>query len=326
MGKFVMIDAQTLPDADFHQERQLLAAHGIACALCACKTDAEVVDAAADAEAIGVNYYRVTEALLTMLPKLKLVVRYGIGYDVVDVEACTRHGVMLCNLPSFCVPDVATHALGMALDLCRKISVFNAHVRLGEWDVGYGYPVHRLGSLTIGLLGFGNIAREFRRLIGPFGAKVIAYDPYLPQQKFDEAGVESVTLDALFQRADLISLHVPSTPETHHIINRENIEKMKDGVMLVNTSRGPLVDTDALVEGMRRGKVLAAALDVVENEPIRDARHPMFENENLIVTPHTSYNSVESSDDQHTQVAETVIAYFAGEKLGNLVNRQLVES
>lgn len=323
MSKFVMIDSQTLPDADFHQEREMLASHGIECVLCACETNEEVAAMAGDAEAIGVNYFRVTEELLSMLPKLKIVVRYGIGYDVVDVDACTRHDVLLCNLPRFCVPDVAAHAMSLTLDLCHKVSVFNTHVRMGEWNVGYGYPVHRLSALTIGLVGFGNIARQFRRLLEPFGARVISYDPYLPQEAFSEADVEKVTLEQLFAQADVISLHVPAIPATYHMINSESIAQMKDGVMIINTSRGSLIDIDALVEGVRNDKILAAGLDVVEGEPIHDRNHPMFAFENIIVTPHTSYNSVESSNDQHTQVAETVVTYFTGGTLANIVNKQL---
>lgn len=324
MSQFVMLDCQTLPDADFHQEKEILSSDGITCILAECKTDEDVIAAAKDAEAIGVNYYRITEKLLSRLPNLKLVVRYGIGYDVVDVDACTRHGVLLCNLPHFCIIDVATHAMAFTMDLCRKVTVFNGRVRKGEWDVGYGYPTHRLSTRTIGLIGFGNIARQFRKFLAPFEPEVIAYDPYLDDQVFETEGVKKVSLDELLARADIISLHIPSIPETYHMISKESIAKMKDGVMIINTSRGPLVDIAALTDAILSGKVGAAGLDVVEGEPIRDAHHPMFQCENLIVNPHTSYNSVESSDDQHTQVAETVAAFFTGKKLDNIVNKQVL--
>ncbi|MHC1772990.1 MAG: C-terminal binding protein [Flexilinea sp.] len=322
MKKFVMIDSQTLPDADFHQEKEILQANGIECVLATCKTIDEVVKAAHDAACIGNNYFRVDEELLSRLSNLKIVIRYGIGYDVVDVDACTRRGILLCNLPKFCLPDVATHAIAMVLDLSRKVTLYDRQVRSGNWDVGYGYKSHRLETRTIGVIGFGNIARQFCKYASVFCPNIIVYDPYVPAEVLEKAGVKKVELDVLYKEADIISIHVPNTPDTYHMINAASINKMKDGVMIVNTSRGPLVENDALVEGLMSGKITAAGLDVVDGEPIRDANNPLFKCENLIVSPHTSYNSVESSDDQHTQVAETAVTFFKDLVPVNTVNKK----
>ena len=322
MKKFVMLDSHTLPDADFHQEKELLAEHNIDCVLAKCKTEEEVIACAQDADCIGDNYFRIDGALLDKLPNCKAIIRYGIGYDVVDVDACTQRGVWLRNLPEYCVTDVATHTMAMMLDLVRKTTLFDRHTRAGDWDVGYGYEVHRLEALTLGLVGFGNIARLFSKYAKVFGTRVVASDPFVAQEIFQEYGVEKISQEELFAKADIVSVHVPIIPSTHHLICRETIAGMKDGVMILNTSRGPIVDITALVEGLHSGKVCAAGLDVVEGEPISDPHHPLWACENLVVTPHTAYNSVEASDAQHTQVAETAVAILSGQTPRNIVNRK----
>lgn len=322
MKKFVMLDSHTFPDADFHQEKDILSANGIECVIARCKTMNEVVACAADAQCIGLNTFRIDEALLSRLPNLKGVVRYGIGHDSVDADACSRRGILLCNLPFYCVTEVATHTMALLLDINRKTTLFDRHVRSGAWDVSYGYRTHRLSTRTLGMIGFGNIARQFSQYARAFGMQMIAYDPYLPQTVFEEHGVEGVELEEVYRRSDIISLHVPCSPKTHHIIDSHSIAKMKDGVMLLNTSRGPLVDIKALAAALLSGKVLAAGLDVVEGEPIEDAACPIFQCENLVVTPHTSYNSVEASEDQHTQVAETVLRILTGETPPYVVNKK----
>lgn len=321
MEKFVMLDSHTLPDADFHQEKEILSAAGIECVLATCKNVDEVVEAAKDAEYIGDNYFRITDEVLSRLPKLKAVIRYGIGYDVVDVDACSRRKVALCNLPTYCVEDVATHAIALILDLLRKTTIFDRQVKKGNWAVGYGYATHRMSAKTLGLVGFGNIAKKLCHYAQAFDMQVLAYDPFIPAEKIESLGAKKVELDELLAAADIVSLHVPSTKDTIHMINAANIAKMKDGVIIVNTSRGNLIDNEALSEALASGKVLAAGLDVIEGEPIKDPAHPLVKHENTVVTPHSAYNSVEASDEQHTQVANTVVCFSKGEIPFNTVNK-----
>ncbi|WP_303961219.1 C-terminal binding protein [Succinatimonas hippei] len=321
MEKFVMLDSHTLPDADFHQEKEILSAAGIECVLAACKSVDEVVAAAKDAEYIGDNYFKITDEVLSRLPKLKAVIRYGIGYDVVDVDACSKRKVALCNLPTYCVEDVATHAIALILDLVRKTTIFDRQVKKGNWDVGYGYATHRMSAKTLGLIGFGNIAKKLCHYAQAFDMQVLAYDPFIPADKIESLGAKKVELDELLAAADIVSLHVPSTKDTIHMINSANIAKMKDGVIIVNTSRGNLIDNKALSDALACGKVLAAGLDVIEGEPIKDPEHPLVKHENTVVTPHSAYNSVEASDEQHTQVAKTVVCISKGEIPFNTVNK-----
>lgn len=321
MKKYVMLDSHTL-SADYRQEKDILGRAGIECVLARCETHDDAVAAAADAEVVGVCYYGVDAALLDRLPNLKAVIRYGIGYDVVDVAACTERGVMLCNLPTFCIVDVATHALALLLDLCRKLTLFDRRARKGQWDAGYGYPMHRLATMTLGLVGFGNTARTLAGYVRPLGMKVLACDPFVEAAACAELGVEKVEWDDLWRRSDALSVHVPYIPETRHLVCAESIAKMKDGVLIVNTSRGPIVNLDDLIAALKSGKVRAAGLDVFEGEPLTDVTHPMYGCENLVITPHAAFSSVESEEDQHTQVAETAVRIINGEMPENTVNRR----
>ncbi len=327
MPKFVVLDSHVVPDADYRVEKKILEDKGIECVVGRCKSEEEILSLAKDADGIGLIYANMNRGLISRLERCQVMVRYGVGYDSIDVQAATDHGICVCNLPDYCQPEVATHAAALLLDLCRKVTVFDRYVRAGNWNENYGYKVHRLSALTLGLVGLGHMSRQFVRYIKPFGMHLLAYDPYAGDETFRENGVEKVTLDQLYARSDVISIHTPLTPETHHLINAESIAKMKDGVMLINTSRGPIVDTDALVDALKRGKVQAAALDVVEGEPIRDPHAKLFECENLIVTPHSAYYSAESGRDQHQKVAYSAIDVLLKKVIPyNCVNRrQLAE-
>ena len=324
MKKFVMLDSHTFPDADFHQEIELLKKSGFECVLAQCKSLEDVVRCAGDAECIGVNYFRVTDEVLAALPRCKAVLRYGIGYDVVDVEACTRRNVLLCNLPDYCISDVATHTMALILDLVRKTTLFDRRVRSGFWDVGYGYGIHRMDSLTLGLIGFGNIARLVTSYAQCFGMKVIASDPYITAELMSEYGVEKVTQDELLARSDIISIHTSLIPSTYHLIDREAISKMKDGMIFINTARGAIADVDALYDALQSGKIRAAGLDVVEGEPISNPSQRLWKCETLVITPHSAYNSVEASDAQHSQIAKLAVEVLSGmqPRLANIVNRK----
>ncbi len=321
MKQYGFIDAYQYPDCDFHQEYEILEKAGYGFKLGNCRSDEEVIEFAKDCEVICTVYYPITEKLLEGLPNLKAVIRSGVGVDCVDLDACTRHNVWCCNLPTYCLEDVSTMAVTLLLDLLRKVTFFDRDCRRGEWNVGYGsYKARRISALTVGLLGFGNIARSTYHMLKPMGAKLIAYDPFLPDSVFESNGCERVTLDELLERSDAISIHVPATKDTFHLIDEKTIAKMKDGVFLINTARGPIVSQDALVAACKSGKIGAAALDVVEHEPITETDHPLYQCDNIIVTPHVSYNTAEASDAMHVQAAETAVIVMNGGVPSNRVN------
>lgn len=324
MKKFVIIDAHTLPEADYHQERKIVSEAGYKCVIACCHTKEEVIACCADAEVIGDVYFRLDEEMFSQLPRLRAVIRYGIGYDVVDIEAAGRRGVAVCNLPTYCVEDVASHALALILDLCRKTTMYDRKLHQGRWEPGYGYQMHRFSTMTLGLMGFGRTAQILAGFAKGLGMRIIAYDPYLPEEFFRKRKVEQGSCEDIFSQADVISLHVPATDETHHLINRKTIARMKQGVMIVNTSRGAVISLNDLMDALDSGKIAAAGLDVVEEEPICDANARIFQYEQVVVTPHVAYSSVEASNEQHTQAAITAVRILNGDLPENIVNRRQI--
>lgn len=320
--KYVFLDAYEYPDSDFHQEYEIFRKTAYGCEVGNCRTEDDAVKLAYDAEVIGDCYIQINESLLSRLPNLKGVIRYGVGYDCVDVEACTKRKVMVCNLPHYCMEDVATHAMAMILDLERKVTFLDRDCRRGNWNIAWGFDSHRLSSLTLGLVGFGNIARAIKEYAKVFRMNVIAYDPYLKPEVFRKEGVKQVSLGELYRDADIVSLHLPATPETRHLIDAKALSSMKKSAMLVNTSRGSIIDQKALLEALKSGTIQAAALDVFEKEPIRDKDDELYSCDNLIVTPHAAYNSVEASDEQHRTAAETAVVILNGEVPENTVNKK----
>lgn len=326
MAKYVLIDQYSVPDADYTVEKKIMEDNGIECQICNCRTDDEVVAVAGDADGIGVIYYNMHADLIKRLPNCKLMVRYGVGYDCIDVEQATKQGIMVCNLPDYCMVDVATHTMALILDLARKTTMYDRYVRSGKWNDIYGYPTHRLDSMTLGFMGFGRLAQSTAKYAKAFEMKMIAYDPYLPDAVFEEMGVKKVSLDDLYGQADILSIHMPLTAETRHMINDEAVAKMKDGIMIVNTARGPIIDNEALYKGLKSGKIKAAGLDVIDGEPITDPNFPLFEFESVVVTQHSAYYSVESGREQHEKVGYTMVDAFVKKVMPyNCVNKKQLQ-
>ena len=323
MAKFVSVDSQSSPGEYFAVLQEVIESAGLEYRKYQAKTDEEVIEAAKDADAIGVTYAQINENVISHLKKCKVIMRHGIGYDNVDIPAATRAGIVVCNTPDYCSTEVSTHALALILDCVRKTTFFDRSMRKGEWDTTLGYQVRRISAHTLGLIAFGKISRQLAAYAKGMGMRVIAYDAYLPKEKFAECGVESVSLDELFAQSDIISVHCPLTPETTHIIDRKAIEKMKDGVIIVNTARGPSVCLEDLLDGLESGKVKAAGLDVVEGEPILDMNHRMFCQPNLVLTPHSAFNSHEAVTEQFQIVGKTAIAVLAGERPYNILNKDV---
>ena len=322
MPKYVVLDGHASFENDFRTEVNILKAHGIDSVIAECKTFEDIVAVAADADAIGVIYQNVQGPLMDKLKKCKVYVRYGIGYDNIHVSDATDRGVAVCNIPDYCQPEVATHALGLILDCCRKITLLDRKYRGGIWNGTYGYTINRLSTQTLGIIGLGNIGRKLTEYVKPFGMEILACDPYLDNDVFSNYSVKRASLDELLAKSDIISIHCPLTQETEHLINCANIKKMKDGVIIVNTARGAIVSLDDLTEALITGKVKAAGLDVIEGEPDIPLEHGIFHCENVILTPHCAYNSVEAVVEQHEKVARSVIDVLSGNLPYNCVNKK----
>jgi D-3-phosphoglycerate dehydrogenase / 2-oxoglutarate reductase len=214
-----------------------------------------------------VQWAPITRRVMTSLPKLKAVVRYGVGVDNIDLGAARELRIGVANVPTYCLEEVSNHAMAMILNLGRRIPQDHAGIVNGEWGIGPYLPIPAFVDMTLGLVSLGAIARRVARKAKAFGFRIVAADPFLDDSIFRQEGVERVDLETLFKSADIISLHCPLVPETTHLVRRETIATMKPGVVIVNTSRGGVICEPDLIDGLIHGNVIAAGLDVFEKEP-----------------------------------------------------------
>lgn len=276
---------------------------------------ADVLAVAADADAILNTYLPWDATAIAALERCRIIARYGIGVDNVDLEAARGAGIVVTNVPDYSVEEVAVHALGMLLGALRKIPWADRKLREGAWGIGEFRPIRRLSECTVGLLGYGRIGRRLAVGIEALGGRVIVHDPYLsPSPDLPEL----VDFDGLLARADIVSVHAPLTDATRGIIDRKALQQMRSGSILVNTSRGPLVELDAVTAALREGHLAAAALDVFDQEPLDPARIEGVPN--LIATPHMAYYSEEALAESQRKATTQVIKVLSGETPDYQVN------
>jgi D-3-phosphoglycerate dehydrogenase / 2-oxoglutarate reductase len=302
---------------------ELLRGRGVAVDLLPEGMDAAAIAAAvADAPTaiIGVRPMRGPE--IALLWKTGLLIRAGIGYDIIDVEAATAAGIWVANVPDYCVDEVADHATLLLMSAARRLMELEGIWHAGKWvNPAITPPVHRTRGRRLGIVGFGRIGRGVAARAAAFGWEVVAYDPFLRAEAVRAAGAEPIGLDELFRTSDAVSLHSPLTPETHHLVDATRLAAVKEGFILVNTSRGGLVDLDALDAAIESGRVAAVGLDVVEGEPNPDLSNPLFQRPNVLLTPHMAWYSIEARVDLARLAAENAYRYISGEQPWNLVNR-----
>ncbi len=308
----VVVSDQVFPSVEV--ERSLLAE--IDADLTVASGDVEAVLAdAADADAILNTYLPWDAASIARLTRCKIIARYGIGFDNVDLKAAADAGIVVTNVPDYSVEEVATHALALILASLRKVVTADDSVRNGTWSIDNFRPIRRLSTLTVGLGGYGRIARRIAAPLEALGAHIIAHDPYLqPGPDFPPL----LELETVLSRADIISLHLPLTEETRGIIGSDALARMKADAILINTSRGPLVDLDAVATALKTGQLGAAGLDVFDVEPLDASRVEGVPN--LIVTPHMAYYSEEALAESQRKAATQVIKVLTGEKPDYQVN------
>ena len=284
------------------------------------KTPAEFLPEAADCDAL-LNTYAgpITAADMAKMPKCKIIARYGIGVDTIDLEAATQAGIIITNNPTYCIEEVAEHAMALLLAAARKVAFYDRLVRAGRWEVPPGKPMFRLAGSTLGLVGFGNIARQVAVRAAAFGMRVLYFDPFVPQGQFDAPG-SKVELDALFSQSDFVSVHPPLMPETRGMINDAAFSKMKPNAYLVNCARGPIVDTAALVRALDAKKIAGAALDTVDPEPLPDP-HPLRGRDNVILNPHVAWYSEAAMVGLQAGAPSEVRRVLKGEWPVNVVNK-----
>ena len=300
-------------------ELSVLEAAGIEVRLAQCRSSADVAEAARDADAVITQYAPLDAPALAALHRCRVVVRYGVGVDNVDVPAASRHGVWVANVPDYGTEEVADHALALLLALLRGLPRLDRAVRAGEWDVNAVRPLHRLSTLTVGVLGCGRIGEAFARKVLGVGLRVIGHDPAGVRAELREAGVEEVGLHELLSRSDAVSLHLPLSDATHHLVDAAALRRMRPTAYLINTSRGGIVDHAALLEALEAGRLAGAALDVLEVEPPAAgdalAAHPR-----VVVTPHAAWYSEESYETLKTEAAREAVRVLRGERPRSPVN------
>lgn len=310
----VLITDRAWPDSEI--ERRILAG-----------AEAEIVDApatdestlcelAADCDAIGVCWAQVTEAVVRAATRCRVIGRFGIGLDNIAVETATELGIPVTYVPDYCVPEVADHTLAMLLSLARRIPLYDARAKRGEYDRQVDPPLRRLAGRTLGLIGFGRIGRAVCERARAFGLRVVAHS-----RSGDAHGTDChmLPLDDLLAAADYVSLHCPLTAETKHLVGRRQFEAMRPTAFLINTSRGGLIDHTALWAALQAGEIAGAALDVFDPEP-PDLSQPLFRDERVLVSPHAAFLSADSLVELRSRAATQIAQVLQNERPQNLIN------
>ena len=286
--------------------------------LCDCATEEDIIAQCADADALLLDQAPMTAKAIQALKNCKCINRYGVGYDNVDVAAATAAGIQVTYVPDYCAEDVSDHALALLLCCLRQIPLRDRKIRQGAWNIHEtGF---RLKDKTLGLMGFGRIAQALARKCSGFGFKeILAYDPYIPDAVCEKAGVIKASMEEVLSKSDFISLHMPVTDETRHMINADTLALVKPTAILVNTARGGLVDDAALAKAISEGKLLYAGLDTHGHEPI-GADCPYRELEHVFMTDHTGYSTVEGVMELKTKSAQNIVDVLTGKTPAYPVN------
>jgi D-3-phosphoglycerate dehydrogenase len=317
---------------DVDIERAIIEEAGFELIAAQCKTEDEVIEAARDAAAVVAQYATLSARVIAELAECRVIARYGTGVDIVDVDAATRHNILVTNVPNeWCENEVADHAMALLLAVARKIGVYDRATRDGIWQWQSGAPIHRLRGSVLGLLSFGAIARAIAARAAGFGMRITAHDPYLPGEEVAAAGAKPVSFDELVTESDCLLIQAPLTPQTHHLFDEFQLRRMKPTAILINTARGPIVEDRALHRALSEGWLAGAGLDDIDEEPakVRDWRadNPLFSLDNVVITPHAAYYSEEAIGTVRQFAAEEVVRVLTGQPPLSPVNAgDLVEA
>jgi D-3-phosphoglycerate dehydrogenase len=299
------------------EEKEEFARLGAELVLAQVRGEEELIRACKDADGLLNQYALLTRRVLENLPKCKVVARYGVGVDSIDLKAATDLGIIVANVPDYCIEEVASHAVALILTLVRKTAFFDRKVKSNQWDFRQGIPIGRVRGKTLGLVGSGKIGLEVAKMISPFGVKVIAYDPYLKEAP---EGIKLKDFDTVLRESDILSIHCPLNDSTRHLIGEKEFKKMEKKPLLINTSRGPIIDEKALIQALKEGLITGAGLDVLEKEP-PDSVNPMLAMENVILSPHVGFYSEESISELKRRTAQNVSDVLTGRWPGSVVNQ-----
>jgi len=283
-----------------------------------------IMRVAKDADALFATYAKITGDMIRQMTRCRIIARFGIGVDNVDIPAATERGIVVTKVPDYCIDEVSDHAMALLLAAARKIPIANSMVHQRRWEMPAVVPIHRLRGSVLGLVGFGRIPQLVAPKAQSFGMQVVSYDPFVPKNVFEDAKVRGVEFKELLKISDYISIHSPLLPETQGLFNAEAFRQMKPHAYLINTARGPIVDEAALAQALDAGQLAGAALDVMTKEPPTGS--PLLGRPNVIITPHTSFYSEESLVDLQTKAAEEVVRVLQGQAPKNPVNPEALKA
>lgn len=306
-------------------ERRILSAlDGLVLETHHCKDEQALCGLVEDADAVIVQFAPITRRVIGCMKRCKVIVRYAIGVDNIDLDAATQKGIYVANVPDYSIDEVSNHAIALMMALAKKLMPLAASVKQGKWDYTVTKPLYRMRGQTLGLVGFGRIPCMVAEKMRGFGLKILAYDPYVKPETARKLGVELVSLEALLESADYVSVHCPLTKDTYHLLGEAEFHRMKPSAILINTARGPIVEEKALVAALRQGEIAAAGLDVLEQEPVCPDS-PLLQMDNVIVTPHNAWYSEDAVTTLQCSVAEEVVRVLTGNAPKHLVNRAVLE-
>ena len=317
MHKVIITDfAVATPDI----EKAILEPLGCEVVCGQCKTAEEVIALASDADGVITGLAPVNAQAIAAMTRVRVIVRYGVGVDNVDIAAAAAKKIPVCNVPDYCVNEVADHTLALTLALTRQIASSWDVIRAGAWKLALPLAEMRtLRDQAAGIVGFGRIGREVAARLQAFKCRVSVFDPVVDPAVIRKAGCLPVDFNTLLATSDIISLHCPSTPKTRGMINRDTLAKMKKGALFINASRGDLVNTADLIAALNDGNLAGAALDVTNPEPI-PTDSPLLKMKNVVITPHAAAASLMAIQTVRSSAAKTVACALRGEKLPNVVN------
>lgn len=316
----------TIVDSDnesFEQEQEVADRHGLELTRHRAVTEQETIEAARGADGILVQYAPLTAAVMDALPDLRVIGRYGVGVDTVDVPAATARGIAVCNVPDYGVQDVSDHAIALTMSVVRGTAQLDRLVRAGEYGLVPVKPLHRVSALRFGVVGLGRIGAATAVKARALGFTVVGSDPMMETGTRTADGIEIVTFEEVLATCDVISLHVPLMKSTHHLIGEDALARMKPGAVLVNTCRGGVVDTQAVARALQDGRLKGAGLDVFEEEPL-PVDSPLMDCPNAVLTPHASWYSEESYVELKRRVTEAVAAVLRGERPREVLNPEVL--
>ena len=315
----VLLTDRAWPDCEV--EREILSSIGAELIDAPDPSEAALADLASDADAIATCWAQVTTAVIEAATRCRVVARFGIGLDNIAIDTATSRGIPVTYVPDYCVPEVSDHALALLLAVNRKIAFFHHQTKRGRYELGAGPPLKRLDQLQLGLIGFGRIGRALFAKATALGLRLVAHTPSGHDYG---TGCPMVTLETLLHDSDFVSLHLPLNESTRHLINRERMALMPSDAWIINTSRGGLIDHDALQTALASDQIGGAALDVFEPEP-PDLSHELFRDERVIVTPHAAFLSEDSLRELRSRTAQQVVDVLSGVRPEHVVNPEVCE-